>query len=313
MNRLYSVVVPIYNNADSLPELIENLNWIAEKLEKPLEVIFVIDGSPDNSYVVLCDLIGRCKFSSKLCVHSRNFGHLAAIRTGLSEGSGDCFVLIAADLQEPPSLVLDFFKALSSSEVDVVIGTRIERDDPFFTKLCSNLFWYLYRKFVFPEIPVGGFDVFGCTSQVKNKLLELQELNSSLSSLLFWVGFKRVFVPYKRLQRKHGKSAGRFSRKLNLMLDNIYSFTNFPVRLLTWIGGVSFVSAFIFATIVLIFRTTGYLVWPGYASTILMVMFFGGLNSLGLGIVGEYAWRAFENTKKRPMAIVKSTQNYVAQ
>lgn len=307
---LYSLVIPVYKNADSLAELIVILNRINADLDSQLEVVFVVDGSPDSSFSDLKLMLSEAKFQSKLCLHSRNFGRFEAIRTGLEEGSGEYFATISADLQEPAELVINFFKALQFENADVAIASRLERDDPWQSRIFSFLFWSFYRRFIFPEVPPGGMDVFACTRQVRDELLKLRELHSSLITLLLWVGFKRVFVPYQRVKRPYGQSTWTFLRKLDLMFDFVYSFTNLPIRFLKFCGGLAFTGSLILGLVIFLNRLGGYVEVPGYASTVLFVMFFGGLNSLGLGIVGEYAWRTFENTKQRPSAILKSVLSY---
>jgi glycosyltransferase involved in cell wall biosynthesis len=310
---MLSLVIPVYKNEASLPELVEELKKLAGQLTAPLEVVFVVDGSPDNSFVWLREHLAGLPFSAQLLLHSRNFGSFAAIRTGLRQASGDYFAVLAADLQEPVSLVADFHRALAGGDADVAIGLREGRSDPFFSRLFSGLFWWSYRKLVFPDIPPGGVDVFACNRACRDELLKLEELNSSLVGLLFWVGFKRKLVPYSRAERKHGKSAWTFGRKLKYLLDSVYSFSDLPIRMLKWVGMLALVLAMVVGLVVLVTRLTGGIPVPGYTPIVLAIVFFGGLNALGLGVLGEYVWRTFENTKRRPLAIVKSAQTFEAR
>src|SRR5262245_55943073 len=145
---MYSLIIPIYKNAESLPELLGVVTSLNKQLNAKLEIIFVIDGSPDNSYMFLNEELPKTGLNSKIIVLSRNFGSFAAIREGLAIAKGDYFAVMAADLQEPPELVLKFFRLLTEGKVDVVFGTREQRDDPFFSRLAAIFFWYCYRKFV---------------------------------------------------------------------------------------------------------------------------------------------------------------------
>jgi len=178
------------------------------------------------------------------------------------------------------------------------------------SKLLAGLFWGLYRRYIQTEIPKGGVDVFACNREVRDCLLQLNENNSSLVGLLFWVGFRRVYVPYQRRARESGVSAWTFAKKLRYLGDSIFSFSDLPIRLLLRLGILGMILS-IFLTITVIgLSVLGEIKVPGYAPTVLLVMFFGALNALGLGIIGGYVWRTFENTKNRPSYIIASRQQF---
>lgn len=300
MSTTFSLVIPVFKNEASLPDLMDACSALARALKFPLEVVCVVDGSPDDCAAWLREHLPRQPFRSQLCEHSRNFGSFAAIRTGLALATGDVFAVMAADLQEPITLAQTFFEKLASGEVDVAIGVRAGRVDD---SISSRIFWGLYRRFIIREVPAGGVDMFGCSREARDTLVSLHERNSSLIGQLFWIGYRRVQVQYERQARKHGVSAWTFSRKVNYLLDSVYSFSDLPIRLLMWLGVGSLGTAALAGLLVLVARLTGQIEVPGYTATILAVMFFGGLNSLGLGVIGEYVWRTFENTKGRPVAI----------
>jgi glycosyltransferase involved in cell wall biosynthesis len=303
---MYSLVIPVYKNEASLPDLLKALEELSTDLDGRLEVVFVVDGSPDRSMELLANALPDCSFRSQLALLSRNFGSFAAIRAGLAEASGPYFAVMAADLQEPPELVAQFFRALESEPVDVTIGTRSERDDPVLARWPAQLFWALYRRFVQPEMPPGGVDVFGCNLAVRDRLLTLVESNSSLVGLLFWLGYRRKMIPYQRRARAHGESAWTFRGKLQYLSDSVFAFSDLPIRVLIGVGGLGlFVSAALGA-LVIAARMLGFIEVPGYAAIIITVVFFAALNTFGLGVIGSYVWRAFENTKQRPEAIVMS-------
>ena len=307
---MYSLVIPVYGNEGSIPELLEAVEALDRKLDGRLEGVFVVDGSPDRSYELLASRLPACRFRSQLVALSRNFGSFAAIRAGLSEAEGPCFAVMAADLQEPPELVLDFFRALEDEPVDVVIGTRAGRADPALSSLASRIFWGLYRRFVQPEMPPGGVDVFGCSRLVRDRLIALEESNSTLVGLLFWVGFRRKLVPYERRARAHGSSGWTLSKKLRYLSDSIFAFSDLPIRLLIAAGGLGLLVSVGFGSVVLLARLLGWIAVPGYAAIVLTVVFFAALNTFGLGVIGAYVWRAFENTKGRPAAIVMSRTRF---
>jgi hypothetical protein len=161
-----------------------------------------------------------------------------------------------------------------------------------------------------PQIPPGGIDVFGCNEAFRRHLLSLPERNSTLVGLLVWLGFRRREVAYVRQARRHGRSSWSFRRKLRYLLDSVFAFSDLPVRVLSAVGLAGLSLSAILGTLVLVARIVGDIQVPGYTATVLVVMFFGGLNSLGIGILGEYLWRTFENTKLRPAYVVTALASF---
>ena len=300
----YSVVIPVYKNEGSISRLLEVLSKMNKILDKQLEVVFVVDGSPDRSYELLKQLVANLNYPVQLLGHSRNFGSFSAIRSGLRAARGIYFGVMAADLQEPPELLVSFFQALDADECDVTIGTRLKRGDPLMSRLASRIFWGIYRRMVVPEMPEGGVDIFGCNQVFRKQLLQLEESRSSLIALIFWLGFRRKFIAYERQSRQEGKSGWTFAKKVDYMLDSIFSFTDFPIRLLTRTGAIGSILIAIVGIIVLMGRLLGVIEVPGYTAIMIAILFFGALNLLGLGLVGTYAWRSYENSKRRPLAVV---------
>lgn len=309
---MYSLVIPVYLNEPNIPSLLEAIESLRASLSDPLEVVFVVDGSPDRSFSLLRERLPQCRFRSKLLAHSRNFGSFAAIRTGLQAASGRYFAVMAADLQEPISLIAQFFAALKNDEADVVIGQRASRSDPATSSFAAATFWWLYRKAIIPEIPPGGVDIFGCNELALRALLRLNESNSSLIAQLFWVGFRRKAILYERQARSLGVSAWTLRKKVRYLLDSVFSFTDLPIRLLTFTGTFSLLAAVVLGLVVLASRLTDHIQLPGYTPTILAIVFFGGINAIGLGVIGEYVWRAFENTKARPASLVLTQIEFAA-
>lgn len=305
-----SLIIPVYKNEQSIPELLDVLKQLDAGLSGALEVVFVVDGSPDLSFARLRQLLPATGLKAKLVLLSRNFGSFAAIRVGLQHASGDYFAVMAADLQEPPELVQTFFHVLREEPVDVVIGTRDGRADPLLTSISSTLFWAFYRRFVVTEMPVGGVDVFGCNRVFRDQLLALCESHSSLIAQLFWLGYRRKLVSYKRQPRMHGKSAWTLRKKITYLMDSVFAFSDLPIRLLIGVGGLAFSLALLLSIIVFVSRLLGWISVPGYAATILIVLVFSTFNVLSIGLVGAYAWRTYENTKQRPLAIPMAVEEY---
>ncbi|WP_386067796.1 glycosyltransferase family 2 protein [Tahibacter sp. UC22_41] len=307
---MYSLIVPVYMNEGSIGELVQALEGMQAELDQPLEVVFVVDGSPDASYTELKRRLPQAAFASQLISHSRNFGSFAAIRTGFIAARGSYFAVMAADLQEPPELAAQFFRQLARDEHDVLIGTRDSRQDPWSSRLASRLFWGAYRRLINRSIPSGGVDVFACNREFRDQLIALGESNSSLIGLLFWLGFRRGTVRYERQLRRHGKSAWTLRRKLKYMTDSVFSFSDLPIRILLLLGLFGTGMAVLIGLAVLLARLTLGPVVPGYAATMTTVLLFGGLNALGLGIIGAYVWRAFANTQNRPLAVVMKSEEF---
>ena len=300
----YSVIVPVYKNEGSIPRLLQALTAMNLDLDQKMEAVFVIDGSPDQSYTLLRDALDKVDFQAQLLAHSRNFGSFPAIRTGLMAARGEYFGVMAADLQEPPELLVTFFTSLAANECDVAIGTRNGRHDPLMSRVASDVFWSLYRRFVVHDMPEGGVDVFGCNRTFRDQLLKLEESRSSLIALIFWLGFRRKLVGYERQVRQEGKSTWTLSKKVDYMMDSIFAFTDYPIRLLIRIGTIGSILSIALGIMVAAARLSGAIAVPGYAAKMLVVLVLGALNLLGIGIVGTYAWRGYENSKQRPLAIV---------
>jgi glycosyltransferase involved in cell wall biosynthesis len=307
---LLSLIIPVYCNEGSIVDLLKAVADLHQKLEEELEAVFIVDGSPDRCYELLRDALPDQPFPSKLALLSRNFGSFAAIRAGLQLSNSERYAVMAADLQEPPELILEMDKVLRSGSYDVVVGTREGRNDPRLSRISAQIFWWLYQKYVMPDVPNGGVDIFGCNRAFRDTLLQLDERHSSLISQIFWLGFRRKFISYVRQERQHGKSAWTLRKKINYLMDSVFAFTDLPIRLLIRVGGGAAVIAGLLGLVVVGGKLTGLISVPGYAMTMLTITFLGAVNLFGLGIVGSYAWRAYENTKARPIAIPMNIHHF---
>ena len=309
---MLSLIIPVYRNEASIPELLAELQGLHQALAGALEVVFVVDGSPDRCHELLRTQLPRTGLDATLVLLTRNFGAFAAVRMGLVHARGDCFAVMAADLQEPPELVLQMQAVLARGEVDVVVAERTLRHDPPWQRWQAQLFWALYRRYVVPEMPPGGVDIFACNRAFRDALLGLAESRSSLIAQIFWLGFRRAGVPYERQPRRHGQSAWTWRKKLAYLADSVFAFTDLPVRLLTRVGALGLLVAAVLGVVVLFGKLSGLIGVPGYAMTLIAILFFGALNLLSLGIVGTYAWRAYENTKQRPQAVALRVDRFNA-
>jgi glycosyltransferase involved in cell wall biosynthesis len=310
---MLSLVIPVYKNEENLPRLFRELEVFAGQLPDELEVVFVVDGSPDACLRILGERLPAWPFRTELIELSRNFGSSSAIAAGLGRGTGDYFAVLSADGQEPTALVLEFHRLLKSGESDIVFGYRAQRVDPWWSQFLSECFWRLYRLFVVKDMPKGGIDVFGCTRQVRDQLLDLKELNTNLIALLFWLGFRRTFVPYQRRARLEGRSAWTLARKLRYAFDSIFSFTDLPIRALLILGATGTLAALAASIIVFVAWLQGATRGLGYTPLMLVIAFFGGLTALGLGIIGQYLWLSLQNARNRPNFVVRSTESFDGQ
>jgi glycosyltransferase involved in cell wall biosynthesis len=307
----YSVVVPVYLNEATLDALVERLDGLAAGLDGGLEAVFVVDGSPDGSLARLRELLSANHgFSSQLIVLSRNFGSFNAIKTGLAEARGVVVAVMAADLQEPVTLLESFFEALSAGEHDVAVGVRTARDDPAGGAAASRLFWWTYRKLVQRDIPPGGVDVFAVTRGVAQQLAGLDESHTSLVGLLYWLGFRRVEIPYVRQPRPVGRSAWTLRKRVRYLQDSIFSFTSLPIAAITILGVVGAFASFVYACVVFVFWAAGEIDVAGYTPLMLALLFMASSVLIGLGIVGSYVWRTYENSKRRPGAVTMIHERY---
>lgn len=310
---MLSLVIPVYKNEENLPRLFSELETFAQKVSDDLEIVFVVDGSPDASLDILRKHLPSWPVRTQLVELSRNFGSFSAVTAGLREGSGDSFAVLAADLQEPLELPLEFHRLMKSGEADVVFGYRSRRTDPWWSQFTSELFWKVYRLFVVREMPAGGIDIFGCTRQVRDQLLELKEVNTNLIALLFWLGYRRKFVPYERRPRLEGRSAWTFARKLRYAFDSTFSFTDLPIRVLLFLGAIGTVSSLVASAVVFGAWVKGHIPVLGYTPIVLLITFFGGLTALGLGLIGQYLWLSLQNSRNRPNFVVRSSESFDEQ
>ena len=263
---------------------------------------------PDNSESLIRELAKSSALEIKIMSHSRNFGSFAAIRTGLLHAKGEFVGVMAADLQEEPKTLIQLFDDLDLKNADIAFGVRVQREDPFITTLASNVYWKFYRHYINPEIPKGGVDIFACRNEVAAQINSMKEVNSSLIGLLFWVGYKRIFVEYNRQPRKHGRSAWTFSKKMKYMSDSIFSFSDLPIRLVRALGVIGFTFSIVFGSFLILASLAGKITVPGYAPLMLAIILGNSSVLIALSVLGSYLWRVYENSQMRPASILTLRQ-----
>ena len=215
---------------------------------------------------------------------------------------------MAADLQEEPKTLIQLFNDLDLKNADIAFGVRVQREDPFISTLASNVYWKFYRHYINPEIPKGGVDIFACRNEVAAQINSMKEVNSSLIGLLFWVGYKRIFVEYNRQPRKHGRSAWTFSKKMKYMSDSIFSFSDLPIRLVRALGVIGFTFSIVFGSFLILASLAGKITVPGYAPLMLAIILGNSSVLIALSVLGSYLWRVYDNSQMRPASILTLRQ-----
>lgn len=301
-----SIVVPVYFNAPTLAELHSELSKVADQLQgTETEIIFVDDGSGDNSFEVLSSLAGkdpRCRVI-KL---SRNYGSGTAVIAGLQFSTGDCAAVISADLQDPPTLIEEMYRFWGSGYFTVV-AVRKSRKDPLASKLFSALYYFLIRRFGIKDFPRGGTDFILIDRKIMNLLKDLTERNTNLLVHVLRSGYSRKILYYDRQARKDGKSRWTFSKKLKLFIDTFTAFSYFPLRLVSSMGFLIAAVGFLYALIIITLRLLHGIIVEGWSSLMVVVLIVSGAQLIGIGIIGEYLWRVLEEVRKRPAFFVEKT------
>ena len=297
-----SIVVPVYYNSDTLELLYNDMKArILDKLGD-YEIVFVDDGSGDNSWDIMNSIKARDK--NVVCVRlSRNFGEHAAILAGLSVCTGDCAVTKQADLQEDSTLILDMYESWKRGN-KVVLAIRESRDENPVKKFFAGCYYWLVRKTINKEMPRGGCDCYLVDRQVIEVLERMDEKNSSLTLQVMWVGFKSEKIYFHRKDREVGKSRWTLGKKVKLVIDSMMSFTYFPIRFIATLGMLFSFCSIIGIILVIKEKVTEGTPILGYASIMCVLLLGFGLAFIMLAILGEYIWRTLEESRKRPPFII---------
>ena len=299
-----SIIIPVYYNEDNLRPLYADLKEkFIEKISYDYEIIMVNDGSKDNSYKVICELAEEDTHIIPISL-SRNFGSHAACLCGLSYATGNCAVIKAADLQEPTELILEMVDSWKSGN-NVVLACREEREESKTKVGFANLYYWLVRKTSLPTMPKNGFDIYLLDKKVINVIASLDEKNSAITGQILWSGFRTGIVYYKRKAREIGTSKWTLKKKIRLVADTLFSFSTLPIRILEVVGAVSFFIGVIWALVVLIAKITGQIPVSGFTTVFIFNLLSFGITMLSMGILGEYLWRSFDASRKRPPYIIE--------
>ena len=299
-----SIVIPVYYNEANLRPLYADIKEkFIDKIDYDYEIIMVNDGSKDNSYQVICELAEEDSKIKPISL-SRNFGSHAACLCGLSNATGDCAVIKAADLQEPTELLLDMVESWRSGN-NVVLACREDRDESKTQVGFANMYYWMVRKTSLPNMPKNGFDIYLLDRKVIDVIEQLDEKNSAITGQILWSGFRTGIVYYKRKAREIGKSRWTLKKKIRLVSDTLFSFSTLPIRILEIVGVISFLVGIIWTIVVLFAKLTGNIPVSGYTTLIIFNILSFGVTMLSMGILGEYLWRSFDASRKRPPYIIE--------
>ena len=302
--KTVSVVIPVYFNEGSLAALFDELLKVEAQLAEracALELIFVDDGSGDDSLKLLLGLHER-RAGTKIIKLARNFGAVHASKAGLRFVSGDCFLWLAADLQDPPHLIPDMVDRWLDG-AKYVIAARSARHDPALTKLYARLYYGLVRLFVIKDYPRGGFDLLLADKSLLPYIRDSgKNINTELLS--YWLGIPPVVIAYERQARIHGKSRWTFAKKLTYFIDSILGFSVLPIRLISLIGIVVSLLSFCYGGLIVFEALFGSRIVPGFPTLVALITFLLGLILVMLGIIGEYVWRIFDEVTRRPEVVI---------
>ena len=265
----------------------------------------VNDGSKDRSYEVMKEL-ADIDSNIKIISLSRNFGSHAACLCGLTNATGDCAIIKAADLQEPTELLLDMIECWKQGN-NVVLACREGREESKSQIGFANLYYWMVRKTALPNMPKNGFDIYLLDRKAINVLENLDEKNSAITGQILWSGFKTGIVYYTRKAREIGTSKWTLRKKIRLVSDTLFSFSTLPIRFLEITGCLSVAIGIIWAIIVLAAKISGSIMVSGYTTLFIFSLLSFGITMLALGIIGEYLWRTFDASRNRPPYIIEDS------
>jgi dolichol-phosphate mannosyltransferase len=300
----FSVIAPVYNELESLPELHRRVRQVMDGIGEPWELIVVDDGSSDGSTEALEQLARRDRHVRPV-IFSRNFGHQIAVSAGLDHARGAAVVIIDADLQDPPEVLPDLI-ARWRQGYQVVYAVRTERaGESWFKKTTASLFYRAIYRITDVRIPLDTGDFRLLDRRVVDNLVRMRERHRFLRGMAAWVGFRQIGVPYKRAARFAGETKYPLRKMFRLALNAITSFSHFPLQIATYLGFLCAVVSALAILIVIGLRLSGNQAFFGQATTLIAVLFLGGIQLISLGLLGEYLGRVYDEVKGRPLYILR--------
>lgn len=308
-NKLISVVIPMYYEEEVVNECYKRLKEIMEKSEFSYELIFVNDGSKDRTFDILKN-IAKVDTKVKIINFSRNFGHQTAVTAGMNHAKGNAVVIIDADLQDPPELILRMMDKWQEG-YEVVYAKRLKRKGETWFKLVTAKYFYRFlAKMSDVEIPKDTGDFRLMDRLVVDSLRSMPERNRFVRGMVSWVGFNQTYVEYERDERFAGETKYPLKKMLKFAMDGIIAFSSKPLKLMSFLGCLTIVLAFIVLVYSLISKFSGNSTEPGWTSLMVAITLFSGVQLLSLGVLGEYIARIYDESKNRPLYIIKDKINF---
>ncbi|UCE00134.1 MAG: glycosyltransferase family 2 protein [Chloroflexota bacterium] len=306
---VYSIIAPIYNESGNIPELYRRLREVLDSTGESWEIIMVDDGSTDDSVDLIRRLAGQDS-RVKPVIFARNFGHQIGVTAGLDYSAGDAVVIIDSDLQDPPEVILDLI-AKWKEGYQVVFAVRAEREgESWFKLFTASLFYRMISRITDVDIPLDAGDFRLLDRQVVDVLNQMREKHRFLRGMSSWVGFRQVGVPYNRAARQIGETKYPFRKMFRLAINAVTSFSYFPLQVATYIGFIAAGLSILAIPVVIAIRLWGTATpLVGQATTLIAVLFLGGVQLISLGILGEYIGRLYDEAKGRPLYIVLEDQD----
>ena len=305
MKPRFSVVAPIYNEESLIEEFYRRVHAVMESLGEPWELVLVDDGSRDHSPDLLDQFHAQDPEHVVVLHFARNFGHQLAITAGMDYARGDAVIVIDADLQDPPEVIADLI-AKWREGYEVVYAVRAEREgETWFKLFTANLFYRLIQILTDVTIPLEAGDFRLLDRQVIEILRQMRESHRFVRGMVPWIGFRQTGVPYKRFARTAGESKYPFHKMFRLALDAVTGFSLLPLKLATWTGTVAALTGLVLALILLVLRLNGNAPLAGQGLTASLVLLMSGVQLWGMGILGEYLGRIYDEVRRRPLYIIR--------
>jgi polyisoprenyl-phosphate glycosyltransferase len=300
MEPTFTIIVPVFNEKDCLDELYQRMCKVMDQTKELWELILVSDGSTDGSTEMIRELAIKDK-RVRPVIFARNYGHQIAVTAGMDYSRGKAVVVIDADLQDPPEVILELI-AKWHEGYEVVYAVRTEREGETWFKLkTASLFYRMIYKITDVKIPMDTGDFRLLDRKVVKVMNSMRERQRFLRGMSSWVGFRQVGVPYKRSARYAGSTKYPFKKMLKLAMTAITSFSYFPLQIATWAGVIAAVVSFVLLVLTIILRAVGLHFLTGQAASLIAVIFLGGIQLVCLGILGEYIGRIYDEVKGRPL------------
>jgi polyisoprenyl-phosphate glycosyltransferase len=302
-----SVVIPVYYNEGSITPTVEKVKQQldAHAAVETYELLLVDDGSGDGSFTEMLNIKQQYPGIIKLIRFTRNFGQLAAIKAGYQYAKGNCVINISADLQDPPELIGEMLNYHFNQQYEIVVCTREDREESWFRKRTSRLFYKAMQRLTFSNMPEGGFDFTLISKKVSAAFNTNFEANNFWQGQILWTGYPAKFIPYKRMKREIGRSRWTFSKKIKYLLDGIMAYSYFPLRFMAGLGIILFFLGIMYAAVIILMYFFGDVPFKGWAPIMILVLVLSGIQMLMLGIIGEYLWRTLDQVRGRPDFLVR--------